>query len=115
MPLIRQGAVLAALPGALCFVTLGLAACGPSRTPKTEDIVIDQLAYGRAPQDLHVGDSVRFVNHDIFQHSATAKDGSFDVDLKAGATGTATFTRPGVVDYYCRYHPNMTGEIPVAP
>ena len=106
----RQGAAFAALIGAAC-----LAGCEPARTSKTEDIVVNSLAFGPSPPDLRVGDTVRWVNHDIFEHTATAKDGSFDVDLKPGATGQATLSRPGVIAYTCRFHPNMTGQIPVAP
>jgi plastocyanin len=103
-------AALVALAGALC-----LCACQPPHAPKTEEIVVDALVFGPAPQDLRAGDSVRWVNRDIFEHSATAKDGAFDVDLKPGASGEAVMTRPGVVSYYCRFHPGMTGQIAVGP
>ena len=52
-------------------------------------------------------------NHDIFQHSATAKDGAFDVELPPGGKASVTLTRAGLVEYYCRYHPGMTGRIQV--
>jgi plastocyanin len=29
--------------------------------------------------------------------------------------GRVTLARPGDVDYFCRFHPNMTGQIEVAP
>jgi plastocyanin len=40
---------------------------------------------GPAPEVLHVNDIVEWVNADIFQHTATAADGSFDVDVLADA------------------------------
>ena len=111
MSVVHEGAAIAALAGALC-----LAACGPGKPPpKTDYIIVDALTYGPAPHDLRVGDTVRWVNKDIVKHSATARDGSFDVDLPVGASGTATLSRPGVLAYYCRYHPNMTGNLTVSP
>ena len=55
------------------------------------------------------------MNADIFQHTATAADGSFDVDLPAGAKGRTILKRVGVVDYFCRFHPDMQGRLEVAP
>ena len=95
-----------------------LAACGgpPPKPPsKTGEVVIDQLAFGKPPTDLRVGDTIRWVNHDMFEHTATARDGQFDVDLPPGATGQTQLTRPGTVIYYCKFHPGMTGQISVAP
>jgi plastocyanin len=78
-------------------------------------IVVDQLAFGAAPADLHVGDTVVWANHDMFEHSATANDGSFDVDLKPGANGKVVLGRAGQIAYYCRFHPGVTGQLTVAP
>jgi plastocyanin len=62
----------------------------------------------------HVRDTIRWVNRDMFQHSATAKDGSFDVDLPPGTSGSARLTRAGTIQYYCRYHPGMAGRLDVS-
>lgn len=101
----------AGLLGCACL----LAACQPARPAKTAVIAIDQLAFGSAPADLHVGDTVEWVNHDMFEHTATAKDGQFDVDLQPGASGEVVLKRSGSVGYYCRFHPGMTGQITVSP
>ena len=76
-------------------------------------IVVDQLKFGAAPAQLHVGDVVRWVNRDIFQHSATASDKSFDLELKPGQSGQVVLKRAGVISYICRYHPGMTGTLNV--
>lgn len=55
-----------------------------------------------------------WVNADLFQHTVTAKDGSFDVDLPAGAKGRTILKRVGVVDYFCRFHPDMQGRLEVS-
>lgn len=78
-------------------------------------IVVDNLEFGPAPQNLRVGDVVEWRNRDIFRHSATANDKSFDVDLPPGAAGKITLKRSGTISYFCRFHPGMTGTLVVAP
>ena len=77
-------------------------------------ISVDKLAFGPAPPELHVGDTVEWSNQDMFEHTATARDASFDVDLKPGTAGRIKLTKPGVINYYCRFHPGMTGVLKVA-
>lgn len=81
---------------------------------KTAVITIDKLAYGPSPSGLHVGDSVQWVNKDIFKHSATATNGAFDLDLAAGAKGSIVLKKAGTISYFCRYHPGMKGVLHVA-
>jgi len=95
------------------LLTLALAGCGKP-APVTYTITIAGMAYGAAPSNLRVGDAIEWVNADIFQHSATAKDGSFDVDLAPKAHGRTVLTHAGQVDFFCRYHPGMTGKLVVA-
>ena len=83
--------------------------------PPVHQIVIDKLAFAPPPLELHVGDVVEWVNRDIFQHSATASDKSFDVELKTGGSGRAVLKRAGVITYICRYHPGMKGVLTVQP
>ena len=83
----------------------------PGAEPRVHEIEINNLAFGPAPEVLHVNDIVEWVNADIFQHTATAADGSFDVDLPAGAKGRTILKRVGVVDYFFRFHPGMQGQV----
>lgn len=98
--------------GFLLALTFSLGGCGP-KAMKT--IVVDKLAFGPAPAELHVGEVVQWVNKDMFQHSATAEDASFDLDLQPGSSGSTPLRRTGLIKYYCRYHPGMTGVLRVAP
>jgi plastocyanin len=75
-------------------------------------IVIDKMHYGPMPADVHAGDVIEWVNHDIFEHSATARDGHFDVDLKPGTTGRIT-VMAGTIVFFCKFHPGMTGTVVV--
>lgn len=90
-----------------------LAAAAGSLAAAAKTIVVDKLAFGPAPRSLHVGDTVEWVNHDIFLHSASAADHSFDVELRPGATARVKLTHAGKVSYICRYHPGMKGQLVV--
>jgi plastocyanin len=93
------------------------AATAPSRHATTPAhavhvIWIDKMQYGPMPTDVHAGDIIEWVNHDIFEHSATARDGRFDVDLKPGATVRMTAVA-GTTAFFCKFHPGMTGTLVV--
>lgn len=93
---------------------LALANCGKPAS-KVETVTIADMAYGPAPAGLRVGDTVEWVNADIFQHTATARNGAFDVDLAPKARARTVLKSAGTIDFYCRYHPGMTGRLQVAP
>jgi plastocyanin len=101
--------------GALAFCFVSLASPSWGADPRVHRIGIDNLAFGPAPAGLHVNDIVEWTNSDILRHTATATDGSFDVDLPAGATGQTILKRAGRVSYVCRFHPGMKGRLEVAP
>jgi plastocyanin len=96
---------------------LGIAVSGisvPARAA-TVQISIHDLAYAPAETTAKVGDTIEWVNEDIFVHSATARNGDWDVELPPQKTGTLVLKKAGVVDYYCRYHPNMKARLTIAP
>jgi len=47
-------------------------------------------------------------------HTATARDNTFNVIIPAKGSGRVTLQKAGVFDYYCRFHPNMKGNISVS-
>ena len=100
------------------LMTAGALAIAPAlpavAASRTHTIVVDKMRFGPAPTGVRVGDSVAWVNRDMFRHTATARNGAFDVDLPPGATGTAVMRVAGTFAYACRFHPAMTGQIVVA-
>ena len=78
-------------------------------------VVIDKMKFGAVPAELHVGDTITWQNNDIFRHTATARDKSFDVDLPAKSEATMTVGAAGSVEFYCTFHPGMKGTLVVAP
>ncbi len=72
------------------------------------------MAFALPPAGVRVGDVVVWVNTDIFRHTATDRDNSFDVDIEAGASARTVVRRVGMLKYFCRYHPGMIGQMMVA-
>lgn len=82
--------------------------------PQTHVVTIDAMKFGPMPAGVHAGDRIAWVNKDLFRHTATAKDGSFDIDLPPGARGVGVVKKPGAIAVACRYHPGMRAMLKVA-
>ena len=93
---------------------LVLGASIPARAA-TIEITMENLVIAPAEASAKVGDTVEWVNKDILAHTATARNGDWDVMLPPKKTGTLVLKKPGTVEYYCRFHPNMKATLTVAP
>lgn len=82
--------------------------------PVTVTVTIDQVAFREKSVSARVGDTIEWVNKDIFDHTATAKNGAFNVDVPAGKKARVVLKKAGEIDYFCEYHPNMTAKVVVA-
>ena len=80
---------------------------------RTLRVTIDKMAFSPAEIDAWAGDTIEWVNNDAFAHTATVK-GGFEVMLPPKTSGSAVMEKAGMVDYYCRFHPNMKGRIVVS-
>ena len=76
-------------------------------------VVIRDMEFGPTPAAVKVGDTIEWVNRDIFRHTATARDGSFAIDLPAGKTGRSVMKHAGKIAFFCKYHPGMAGSLTV--
>ena len=81
----------------------------------TIQIVMQNLDISPAEASAKVGDTVEWVNKDILAHTATARNGDFDVTLQPNKSGSFVLKKAGNVDYYCRFHPNMRATLKIAP
>ena len=81
----------------------------------TIQIVMDNLVVSPAEATAKVGDTIEWINKDIFAHTATARNGDFDVAMPPKKTVTSVLKKAGTVEFYCRYHPNMKAVLTVAP
>jgi plastocyanin len=81
----------------------------------TIQISMDNLVISPAETSAKVGDTIEWINKDVFAHTATARNGDFDVMMPPKKTTTSIPRKTGTIDYYCRFHPNMKATVIVAP
>ncbi len=81
----------------------------------TIQITMDNLVIAPAEVSAKVGDTLELINKDVLAHTATAKNGDFDVMMPPKKTVTYVLKKAGTIDYYCRFHPNMKAVLNVAP
>ena len=80
---------------------------------ETIKVTIDKVAYAPVSISARVGDVIEWSNVDLVAHTSTARDKSFDIMILPNKTQTMTVKKAGEFDYYCKFHPNMTGHISV--
>ena len=85
-----------------------------SARAETIEVKIEKLTFTPSQITAHVGDTIEWVNADFVAHTATARNGAWDVTIAPSATASIVLKAGGTVDYYCRFHPNMTGQIAVS-
>jgi plastocyanin len=89
----------------------------PQAPAGAETLRVTIAAASYAPREVvaRVGDVIEWSNEDIVLHSATDRAKNFDLNILPKHSGRLTLKNPGQLSYYCRYHPNMTGQITVNP
>ncbi|HET7492557.1 MAG TPA: cupredoxin family copper-binding protein [Bradyrhizobium sp.] len=95
-------------------LTLVLGASVPAQAA-TIQISMENLEIAPAEVSAKVGDTVEWINKDVLAHTATARNGDFDVMLQPKKTGSLVLKKAGTVEYYCRFHPNMKATLNVTP
>ena len=104
------------MPGRLLAMTaIMLASMLVPARAATVQISMENLEIAPAEASAKVGDTIEWINKDVFAHTATAKNGDFDVNLPAKRSATFVVKKAGTVDYYCRYHPNMKATLKIEP
>jgi plastocyanin len=104
------------LPGRSLVVCV-IIVWGMDSVPAQADVInveIDNLVFSPEEIKAKVGDTITWINKDIVAHTATVR-GGFDVMIEVNKSASLVLIKPGVVDYYCRFHPNMKGRIAVTP
>lgn len=104
-------------PGRLASIALAVVSLSvvvPARAA-TIQITMENLVISPGETSAKVGDTIEWINKDVFAHTATAKTGDFDVMLPPETSATFVLKKAGTVDYYCRYHPNMKATLKVEP
>jgi plastocyanin len=86
----------------------------PAVAGETIRVTIDKLKFDPPQISASVGDTVEWANSDFVAHTATARNKDWDAAIPAKGVASVRMEHPGEVDYFCRFHPNMTGRISVA-
>ena len=94
-------------------VVAGSGGRAEAAAPRTHTITMDKVKFGPVPAGIRVGDTIVWDNRDLVPHTATARDGSFDVVIAAGHSARTVMRKAGTVPFFCRYHPDMTGKLVV--
>jgi len=81
----------------------------------TIQISMENLEIMPAQVSAKVGDTIEWINKDVFAHTATARNGDFDVTLPPNQTVSFLLKKAGAVGYYCRFHPNMKALLKIEP
>lgn len=92
-----------------------MAAVSPGVAGETIHVTIDKMKFDPAQIAARVGDTIEWTNRDFVVHTATARDKEWDLTIPVKAVVRVTLLHPGEIAYFCRFHPNMTGRISVAP
>jgi len=100
--------------GGLVLLT-AVALSSPAVAGETIRVAIDKMTFDPPKVSAHVGDTIEWASRDFVAHTATARNKDWDVAIPAKGAARVTLAHPGKIDYFCRFHPNMTGEIMVAP
>jgi plastocyanin len=81
---------------------------------ETIRVTIEKLVFMPADVKARTGDTIEWINKDVLIHTATVK-GGWEVMIPPKTTASQTLKSEGMVDYYCRFHPNMRGRIFIGP
>ena len=81
----------------------------------TIQITITKLVFDQGTVEAKVGDTIEWINKDVIAHTATARNGDWNVMIGPNKTARLVLKKAGSVDYYCRFHPNMKGKLSIAP
>jgi plastocyanin len=92
----------------------GSATPATAAKPVTVDIAITEKVYAPHVVVVPVGSTVRFPNHDPFNHNvfSLSESNTFDLGLYGrGEAKSHTFERPGLVRIFCNVHPRMVAYV----
>jgi len=99
------------LPGVLPTWATSLSSRASGAARATVQLVVSGIAFGEIKQPLTVDDTIEWINKDVVAHTATARNKDWRVVIPENGKATLVLKKPGTVDYYCEYHPNMTGRL----
>jgi plastocyanin/uncharacterized membrane protein len=84
----------------------------PASSSSTAQVIMKNVSFQPAQITVKPGETVEWKNEDIFAHTVTADDGSFDSGLiQPGQSWKMTVQKAGTIAYHCTPHPNMKATL----
>jgi plastocyanin len=114
-----SGRLLALTSAALLLHTLSADGEPPSPSaqgakPQSFVVTIENVQYSPVTLKVHRGDTIVWVNKDVFPHTVTATGKAFDShDIAPNASWSYRAIKSGEFAYTCIYHPTMKGQLSV--
>lgn len=108
----------------LGFYTASAVAVSVSSPPAGANVVViiqeTPLSWQYSPQNvtvvLGINSTVTWLSHSLSYDTVTSDQGVFGSgQISPGGSFAFTFTKPGVYEYHCIYHPWMVGSVTVLP
>ncbi|GAA4131702.1 cupredoxin family copper-binding protein [Aminobacter aganoensis] len=96
------------------WIAAALVAAAFPAQAETIQVTIEKLVFSPAEVNAKVGDTIEWINKDVFVHTATVK-GGWEVMIPSKKSASTVMETAGPVEYYCRFHPNMKGRLTVSP
>jgi len=92
--------------------TAATAAAAATNSISKNEILIESNTFKPNSVTIKVGDSIKWINKDSYNHTVTAKNGEFDSgNIASGAEFSFAFTKEGTYEYICGIHTFMKGTI----
>ena len=103
------------------LAALALSVAGPeaaavqtARKAQTHTVIIDASSFQQDYLAVNAGDTIVWTNRDLFPHTVTAANGSFDSkEIPPGKSWKHVPRNKGIFDYKCAYHTTMTAVLKV--
>jgi plastocyanin len=109
LPLSRA-VIIAMLLGPIAGGVLAYGAVAAQQ--ESNEVTIDNFAFGPKELTIPVGTTVKWVNHDDIPHTVANKDRLFrSKALDTDDSFSFTFASAGTFDYFCGLHPFMMGKV----
>ena len=106
----RRNVISRAAASAVVLTTTSLRAA----EPVVHDVAIKSFTFEPARLQVQAGDTIRWTNHDIAPHTATADEFSWDTEeIVNGETGDIVVTEDMETSFFCAFHPHMKGSIEI--
>lgn len=112
--------------GAFALTALAVAcggAAGPASSTQASQVAIGATvtykSFAVSPASVEVtrGQAVQWKNEDSQQHTVSGgrpgAKGPFDQKVDGGQTTRVVFDTAGTFDFFCEFHPSMTGKVVV--